>query len=346
MAKVIQVGLGHWGFDWTRSVLPTVDSVEVVGYVDTSEEALKRAQDEAGVPAELCFRNLDAAMDSTECDLVLGTLRTEAHYPVAKKVLEAGLSVMVEKPFASNVKQAQELVDIARIQGKTLAVSQNYRYFPAPRKAAEMLAARALGPSDLISLEFRQYAPNVGYRYWDMPDPLLADMSIHHFDLMRMVLGSNPRRLTCRTWNPVGSPFDFDPAGVATIEFENGQTLVYQASWMSGGAPTKWGGEWTMDCAEGDIWWTTRGHYGKGAHDDELIVRRRGEDPETVDLKSLQYMDRAGSLAAVAGVVDGGDIPAYFPSGADNLMSLALVEATILSAKRNGAWVELDEVLQ
>lgn len=345
MAKVIQVGLGHWGFDWTRSVLPTVDSVEVVGYVDTSEEALKRAQDEAGISPDLCFQDLDEALGSNECDLVLGTLRTEAHYPVAKKVLEAGYNVMVEKPFASTVKQAKELVDIARVQGKTLAVSQNYRYFPAPRKAAEMMAGQDLGPADLISLAFRQYAPDVGYRYWDMPDPLLADMSIHHFDLMRMVLGSDPRRLTCRTWNPVGSPFSFDPAGVATIEFENGQTLAYQGSWMSGGAPTKWGGEWTMNCAEGEVWWTTRGDYGKNEHDDEMIVRRRGKKAENVKLAQLKYMDRAGSLSAVAGVVDGGEIPPYFPSGADNLKSLALVEATILSAERNGAWVELDEVL-
>ncbi len=35
MVKAIQIGLGHWGFSWTRDVIPKVPTVEMVGYVDT-----------------------------------------------------------------------------------------------------------------------------------------------------------------------------------------------------------------------------------------------------------------------------------------------------------------------
>lgn len=346
MAKVIQVGLGHWGFNWTASVLPTVEPADVVGYVDTSGEALTRVQSELGIPSALCFESLETALDAVDCDIVLGTLRTNAHYPVAKQALEAGLNVMVEKPFASTIAEAKELVDIARIQNKVLAVSQNYRFFPAPILATEMLARGELGPAGLVNIEFRQYAPSVGYRYWDIPDPLLADMSIHHFDLMRMVLGAEPRRLSCRTWNPPGSPFKADPAGLAIIEFENGTFVNYQGSWMSGGPKTPWAGEWTMDCAEGDIWWTSREHFGDEKTEDRLILRRRGEEPVSPPLPELPYLDRAGALAAVCEAVDSGKLPSRFPSGTDNLNSLALVEATILSARRDGSWVEIEEVLE
>lgn len=346
MAKVIQVGLGHWGFSWTGSVLPDVPQAEMVGYVDTSEEALQRAQTELGIPAALCFTSLDAALATVECDLVLGTLRTNAHYPVAKQALEAGLNVMVEKPFTSTLEEAKDLVALAQIKGKIMAVSQNYRFFPAPILATQLLEKGDLGPADQIGIAFRQYAPSVGYRYWDMPDPLLADMSIHHFDLMRMVLNSEPRRLTCRTWNPPASPFQYDPAGLAIIEFENGAFVNYQASWMSGGPKTPWAGEWTIDCAEGDIWWTSRDIFGEERGDDQLIVRRHGEAPVAPELPDVRFQDRAGSLAAVCAAVDTGKLSPRFPSGADNLNSLALVQATILSAERDGAWVEIAEVLE
>jgi len=346
MAKVIQVGLGSWGFDWTANVLPTVEQAEMVGYVDTSEAAIRRVQIELGIPKSQCFASLDAALDAVECDLILATLRTEAHFPVAKRMLEAGLNVMVEKPFASTVAEARELVELAKARGKLLAVSQNYRFFPAPVLATRLIAEKALGPVDLIDIDFRQHGPSVGHRYWDMPDPLLADMSIHHFDLMRMVLDSEPRRLCCVTWSPPESKFRDHAAGVATIEFNNGTIVNYRGSWMSGGPRTAWAGEWRMDGAKGDVWWTSRHRFTDETKDDRLIVRRLGEKATEPELPEIRHLDRAGSLAAAVATVDSGTQPPRFPSGADNLNSLALAAAAILSAARGGSWVEIEEMLQ
>jgi predicted dehydrogenase len=346
MTRVMQVGLGNWGLDWAVNAIPQVKAAEMVAYVDSSEEALKRLRDKVAVPEAQCFTSLEAALDKVECDLVLGILRTELHYPVARRVLEAGLNVMVEKPFASTVGEAKDLIALASDRNKVLAVSQNYRFFPAPILAAQMVAEEALGRLDLVSVEFRQHAPTVGYRFWDMPDPLLADMAIHHFDLMRMVIGSEPRRLTCRTWNPPGSPYSFDPVATALIEFENGTMVAYQGSWMSGGPRTAWAGEWRMDCTDGDIWWTSRDIFTDTTGPDRLVVRKRGEAPASPKLPTVPLLDRAGTLSAVCAAIDTGKAPPRFSSGTDNLNSLALVAATILSAGRDGAWVSIAEVLQ
>ena len=345
MVKAIQVGLGFWGFDWTKSVIPEVPTVEMVGYVDASPEALLRVQSELGVPESKCFLSLEEAARSVEADLVIATLRTEAHYPVVKQALELDFNVIVEKPFASTIAQAKELVALAKARNRILMVSQNYRFQPAPIAAAEMIGAQKFGPINLVSIDFRRHAPSQGYRYWDMPDPLLADMSIHHFDLMRMVLNDNPKRVSCRTWNPAGSPFVHHPTGVATIEFEKGVIVSYRGSWMSNGPATPWAGEWTIDCSEGEIWWTSRDHFMGKTGPDRLQTRERDGEAQQVDLAPVEFADRRGTLAAVAKVIETGSVPARFSSGEDNLYSLALVQATILSAFRDGEWVEIAEVM-
>ncbi|MFP9137473.1 Gfo/Idh/MocA family protein [Devosia sp. XGJD_8] len=346
MVKAIQVGLGHWGSSWTKDVIPKVPNVQMVGYVDSNPEAIQRVQTELGIAESLCFLSLEEAMKASEAELAICTLRTEAHYPVVKRCLELGLSVIVEKPFASTIAQAKELVALAKETGRVLMVSQNYRHQPAPIVAAELIGAQRFGPVNLVSIDFRRHAPTQGYRYWDMPDPLLADMSIHHFDLMRMVLGDNPKRVSCRTWNSPASPFGHHPIGVATLEFEKGTIVSYRGSWMSSGPVTPWAGEWVMDCSEGQILWTSRDHFMGKAGPDRVTLQPLDGKPEPLALPVLEHTDRVGTLASVARVIETGTVPARFSSGEDNLHSLALVQATILSASRNGEWVELAEVLQ
>lgn len=346
MVKAIQVGLGHWGSSWTKDVIPKVPNVQMVGYVDSNPEAIQRVQTELGIAETLCFLSLEEAMKASEAELAICTLRTEAHYPVVKRCLELGLSVIVEKPFASTIAQAKELVALAKETGRVLMVSQNYRHQPAPIVAAELIGAQRFGPVNLVSIDFRRHAPTQGYRYWDMPDPLLADMSIHHFDLMRMVLGDNPKRVSCRTWNSPASPFGHHPIGVATLEFEKGTIVSYRGSWMSSGPVTPWAGEWVMDCSEGQILWTSRDHFMGKAGPDRVTLQPLDGKPEPLALPVLEHTDRVGTLASVARVIETGTVPARFSSGEDNLHSLALVQATILSASRNGEWVELAEVLQ
>ncbi|HEY4200256.1 MAG TPA: Gfo/Idh/MocA family oxidoreductase [Devosiaceae bacterium] len=345
MVKAIQIGLGRWGFSWSEEVIPKVPSIEMVAYVDSAPAALEREQAELGIDPKLCFATLAEAAAAVEADLVIATLRTEAHYPVVKQALELGFNVIVEKPFASSMAQAREMVQLAEAHSRILMVSQNYRFQQAPIAVAELIGAQKLGPVNLVSIDFRRHAPTQGYRYWDFPDPLLADMSIHHFDLMRMVLNDNPRRVSCRTWNPPASPFAHHPIGVATLEFERGTIVSYRGSWMSSGTPTPWSGEWTMDCSEGEIFWVSRDNFLGKTGPDKVVVKPRDGRAETLDLPKLEFTDRQGTLAAIAKAIETGSMPPRFSSGRDNLHSFAVVQATITSAARNGEWVEIAEIL-
>jgi predicted dehydrogenase len=343
--KLVQVGLGFWGQDWAEEILPNAAEVEVVGYVDPAPEALAALQRRIGVPAERCFASLAEALAATGAEAVLGTLRTAHHFPVVREALLADRHIIVEKPFTPTLEEAAELVRLAEARGLLLMVSQNYRFYPASIAAAELVADRTLGRPLAVAIDFRRYAPGEGYRYYDIPDPLLADMSIHHFDLMRMVLGLEPVEVSCRTWNPPESPFTAHPGGAATIEFEQGVVVSYRASWLSRGPATPWGGEWAMDFAEGAATWACRGSKGARLASERLAIQRLGGPVEPRELVMFPEHDRAGTIAAFARAVLSGTVPPRFSSGRDNVGSLALVEACRLSAARGGCAVRLDELL-
>ena len=348
MAKVrlVQVGLGVWGLDWAVEVLPHVRDVEPVGYVDPDPAALHRIGAALGVGPELCFPSLAEALAQVDCDAILASLPTAFHVPVARVALEAGKHVIVEKPFAPTLDEAAGLVRLAEARGLTLMVSQNYRHYPASIAAADLVVSGALGRPLGVAVDFRRNALVDGYRYWDIPDPLLADMSIHHFDLMRFVLGLEPVEVSCRTWNHAGSPFSADPCGAATILFEGGVAVSYRGNWLSRGPATTWSGDWAVDLEEGAVSWACRGSKAERAAAERLDARRLdGTVLEVPDMALPEYHDRAGALATFARAVLDGAEPPRFSSGRDNLASLAMVEACRRSAGRGGAPVGLDDVL-
>jgi hypothetical protein len=60
----------------------------------------------------------------------------------------------------------------------------------------------AMAGLNTVQVDFRPNAVAEGYSNQGLPNPLLADMSVHHFDLMRMVIGEDPVELSCRAWIP------------------------------------------------------------------------------------------------------------------------------------------------
>ena len=156
--RLIQVGLGPHGRNWARKVVPEIGEIEVVAFVDKDPYALDALKEEAGVPAERCFESLTEAIAATQPQAMLNTTALPAHVPVTRAALEAGLHVLVEKPLAASFAQAQELVDMAAARNLILMVSQNYRFFPAPRVIAAMVHESALGKLYAVEIDFRRYS--------------------------------------------------------------------------------------------------------------------------------------------------------------------------------------------
>jgi predicted dehydrogenase len=330
--RLVQVGIGGWGLDWTANIVTKSPDWELVGAVDVNPAALARIQ-RYGLRADQCFTTFEEALDQVDFDAVLVTAFLAGHVPVALAALKAGKHVLVEKPFAPSVDEARTVVATADAAQRIIMVSQNYRFYPAPRAVSALVREGELGPVSAVNIDFRRYANSAapeGHRHYALQQPLLMDMSIHHFDLMRAVLGSEPIVVDCVTWNPPWSNFREPPAGAATIRFHNDAVVSYRGSWISTGPQTPWAGEWRIECERGEITWTSRANWGVGA--ERVTVKPLGKRARRVELPSLEHIDRAGTLHAFAQAIRSGEEPET--SGRDNIGSLALMHAAIDAATR------------
>jgi len=221
-------------------------------------------------------------------------------------------------------------------------VSQNYRHQPAPRLVARLVAEGAIGEVGGVEIDFRR--PRTRRRDWleihqRVPQPLLADMSIHHFDLLRLVLDRDPAWVEIEPLTGNWGGYRDPPAAYGLLGFEGGVVVSYRGSWISEGRRTPWGGEWRMEGTAGALEWASRGDPGVS---DRVRLRKADERWQMLELPPIAKLDRAGTLAAFADAIRMGVEPET--SGRRNLATLALTYAAVRSAGERRR-VEIAELL-
>ncbi len=337
--KVVQVGVGKMGRAWLRAFAETKD-VELAGIVEPVAANREWAMAEYGFAPDQCFDSIDAALAGMECDAAAVVTPPPTHRPVAEQLLRAGKHVLLEKPLATSLADARELVRIAEESGQTLMVAQNYRYHDAFSTVRSLVAGGRIGTVRSIKIEFRKDASTIfgenDFRY-AMKHVLLVDMSIHHFDMIRALLGTNAARVYAQTWHVPGGNFEFDAAASVLITMDDGTLVSYAGNWAAYPPETSWNGAWEIigDC--GRIMWSG-GDYTEA----EIAVQAWGAELEVIPPMSLTrggQFGQLGLLEAFAQAVASGTPPET--SAADNVHSLGIVFAAVESAE-TGRVVHLD----
>src|ERR1700741_4696362 len=106
--RVGVIGYGYWGPNIVRN-FHALDRAELVAVCDKSQAALKRAH--KGFPSLHLTTDFSDVLRSPDIDAVAIVTPVWTHYELAKAALENGKHVFVEKPFTSNVRQAEDLIE-------------------------------------------------------------------------------------------------------------------------------------------------------------------------------------------------------------------------------------------
>ena len=344
--RLLQVGLGGWGRNWADQIVLKTLGIEPVGFVDSDPDMRMLAQTEFGLEPSKLFNSLEAAADTTKPDAVLLVVPLAAHAAATRQALELGLHVLVEKPFTETLEEAVGLVEIAEAKGLTLLVNQNYRHYPGPIHCRRLVSEGAFGQLSAVSVDFFRLFDD-RYRYFFLAEPLLSDMAIHHFDLMRFILNEEPVAASCMSWSEPETPFEGKPAAAALIRFESGIVVSYRGTWLSRGPSCRWGADWRLDGKLGCGTWTSRSDGPASASGDEFSVYSSPDELKAQQLPTVDHLDRQGSLVTFANLVSSKvSVDGSVSTGRDNLGSLALMHSLIRSAGEGGRLIELATVKQ
>ena len=259
--RFIHVGVGGFGNIWVR-VLKENQDAQVVGLVDVNAEALRKACAIGGYAQDICFPSLEDALRHVPAEAVVTSTPPACHKHDVVTALEAGLHAISEKPMADNLADCKAMLRAAEKARRLFVVSQNYRYSPPMWTLANLVQSGKLGAIGQVKLDFFMGVDFGGGFRHTMPFPVIIDMSIHHFDLIRFVTGLDAVRVSGAAWNPPWSNYRGDCSSTALFEMNNGARVLYNASWCAKGTYCDWNGNWQIECAKGTVTY----QYGEIRH--------------------------------------------------------------------------------
>ena len=291
------------------------------------------------------------------------------HAPAAKAFLKAGVHVISDKPLALNVKEAKELVALAKKSGLIFAVTHNYTGYPMIRQAREMIAAGELGDLRLVQVEYAQdwlteALEKTGQKQaaW-RSDPkqsgaggALGDIGTHAYNLASFVTGlTTDTLLADLTAFVKGRKLDDNDA--VLLRFKGGAKGMLWASQVAPGNEngltlrvygSKGGISWRQEDPN-YLWVTpfgqpprriTRGGAGSGAAAGRVTRVPSGHPEGYLEGFANIYAEVARAIhAARSGATL--DPAVMFPTVEDGLKGMQFIEAAVKSSAKGGVWVKL-----
>jgi predicted dehydrogenase len=313
--KVAIAGLGSLGKRWTELLHQSPD-VQLASFVDPligDGDVFQWLENYPDIPQA---KTLDALDNKVEALIV--TASSPSHAEIVQRALELGLHVLVEKPFATRLSDAEALVELARKNERILMVSQNYRFFPGVQALRSMYKNGSLGAVRAVIGQFWCDWPGKPYQH-QMSHPMGLEMAVHHFDLVRAIFEGNPLSAQVREWNPERSPYQMGGALEALFTMKSRESIfpfLYSGSLVTQGAATPWGGLWRFEFDRGTVVVDTiDGQYGLfRAHDGTYrFLSAFAEESMAFDKSFHHFFECIGN----------GQEP--WCSGADNLETLRMV---------------------
>ena len=212
--RVAVVGVGHLGKHHAR-ILASLPGVELVAVVDTN-----RARAEEIAAANRTRAAFDYREIIGQVDAVTVAVPTEVHREVSLAFLKARVPVLVEKPMARSLAEADEMIDAAADAGVVLAVGQTERFNPA------LAAARPL-VTDPRFIEVHRLGT---FPERSLDIDVVFDLMIHDLDVVLSLVESDVESLEA-----VGVPVNTDRVDIANarLRFANGCIVNLTASRIS-----------------------------------------------------------------------------------------------------------------
>ncbi len=223
MVQVNCIGLGSWGPNIVRSLAGT-QRVQIGVVCDLAEDRLELVRRNISPNIRTSTDPWATAADPTAQAVVIST-PVSTHYELAKRAIESGKHVLVEKPLAGTVGECQELVDLARERNVHLCVGHIFLFNNGIRHVKKLIDSGELGEIRYIFSS----RTNLGPVRSDVN--ALWDLGAHDISIFNYWLQADPLQVTA-----FGTSFlnpEIEDVVVANFVYPNNVMASVHASWLN-----------------------------------------------------------------------------------------------------------------
>jgi predicted dehydrogenase len=220
------VGLGYWGPNHLR-VLQNHESAELRWICDQDAERLEHYR-QGIANGTMSADRIDAVLADPVTDAVILATPIGTHFDLAKRCLEAGKHVLVEKPLAGTLEETEQLIELARANDLAMMCGYTFLFSPPVREVRSRIESGELGEIYFISSS----RVNLGLHQRDAS--VIWDLGPHDFSILNYWLDQVPEAITAQGRDSIveGTP----DVAFLTLAYENGLIANVELSWL---APSK-----------------------------------------------------------------------------------------------------------
>ncbi|MBM4085523.1 MAG: Gfo/Idh/MocA family oxidoreductase [Planctomycetes bacterium] len=254
--KFIQVGCGGFGGYWVSSVMPRlIDELKLaqaVAVADINPQTFPNAMAKYHLPPEKCYTDARRAFAENRADFAIVVVPPAVHETMVNLALEHDLHILSEKPIADTMEACCRICKKVTKAGKKMAVTMSHRFDQDKQSLERLIRSGEYGKLDYVigrnTWTCRKYPTWGAFRY-KIPDALLVEGTVHHFDIMRSLAGSNAKTVYAKTWNPPWGEFHGDSQALVTVEMENGVKVFYEGAKCNASCLNGWTQDyWRAEC--------------------------------------------------------------------------------------------------
>ncbi|ANH83259.1 oxidoreductase [Niabella ginsenosidivorans] len=191
MSKPIVAGIASFGMSGKLFHAPFIEAnphYELRAIVERHKEDSRERY-----PNSKLYRSFEELLADPEIELVIVNTPVQTHFEYAKKALEAGKNIVVEKPFMVNAAEAEEINQLAKEKNLFLSVYQNRRYDGDYKAIKDVVAENMLGELKEVELRYDRYRPGHSgkeHKEGDLPGAgNLHDLGAHLIDQALQLFG-------------------------------------------------------------------------------------------------------------------------------------------------------------
>jgi predicted dehydrogenase len=216
------VGLGYWGPNWVRNLHQSQAARRIIACDLDQKRRSHVSQLYSDLETTSHFEDL---LNDNDIEGIVVATPVGTHYGMAKRALEAGKSVLVEKPMATSNDEANDLVKTAREKNLILMVGHTFEYSAPVLKMHDIIASGELGDVFYIS----SVRANLGLFQRDVN--VTWDLATHDISIILNLMGGRePEAVSCQGESHYGH--GVEDVAMLTLRFERNVIAFIHVSWL------------------------------------------------------------------------------------------------------------------